>query len=418
MRRKRSEEHCSACHAPDSPGETIRQIEARATAVRERSAELRPLVTDETAREALDTLDSGALQWVEDTKEYLRLANSDRFDDAHAVLRDKMFPLVEQTGKAAKVLAAKERDALAASNRQARGNISAHRWVVSLVIGINLLVAGAVLRVVAGIGAGLRAVAGRIEDEAGQVAAASTQVSSSSQALAQGSSQQAASLEEISHSSEKINAMVQRNHGSLAQAAELVAESQGKFAQSEEALGRMVASMTQMNASSGKIAKIIKVIDEIAFQTNILALNAAVEAARAGEAGMGFAVVADEVRNLAQRCAQAARDTGELIEESIARSNEGEATLDRVATAMHSTAAGAERLKILVDEVNAGSEDQARRIQQMAKSILEMETVTQSTAANAEESAAAAEQLNAQSETLRGIVHRLTSMVGGGRTPN
>jgi methyl-accepting chemotaxis protein/methyl-accepting chemotaxis protein-1 (serine sensor receptor) len=131
---------------------------------------------------------------------------------------------------------------------------------------------------------------------------------------------------------------------------------------------------------------------------------------------MGFAVVAGEVRNLAQRCAQAAKDTAGLIEESIAGSNRGKATLDQVAAAMQSATEGAARLGSLVDEVKAGSEEQARRVDEMSKSILQMETVTQSTAACAQQSAAAAEELNAQSESLKGIVHRLTSMVGGERS--
>jgi methyl-accepting chemotaxis protein/methyl-accepting chemotaxis protein-1 (serine sensor receptor) len=172
--------------------------------------------------------------------------------------------------------------------------------------------------------------------------------------------------------------------------------------------------MTEINASSDKISKIIKVIDEIAFQTNILALNAAVEAARAGEAGMGFAVVADEVRNLAQRCAQAAKDTAGLIEESIAKSNDGKTKLDQVATAVGSITDVANKVKTLVDEVKLGSEEQARGIEQVAKAITQMEKVTQTTAANAEESASASEELSAQSDTLRAIVARLNGMVGGG----
>src|SRR5579862_6160682 len=129
----------------------------------------------------------------------------------------------------------------------------------------------------------------------------------------------------------------------------------------------MVVAMGEINTQSGKISKIIKVIDENAFQTNILTLNAAVEAARAGEAGMGFAVVADEVRNLAQRCAQAAKDTAELIEESIAKSNGGQATVDQVATAIRSITVESAKVKTLVDEVNLGSQEQARGIEQISK---------------------------------------------------
>jgi len=172
--------------------------------------------------------------------------------------------------------------------------------------------------------------------------------------------------------------------------------------------------MGEIKNSSDRISKIIKTIDEIAFQTNILALNAAVEAARAGEAGMGFAVVADEVRNLAQRAAQAAKDTASLIEESIAKSGDGKTKVDQVAVAIHAVTEVAGQIKTLVDEVSLGSQEQARGIEQVAKTVAQMEQVTQKTAASAEESASAAQELTAQSQTLKDVVAQLTALVGGG----
>jgi methyl-accepting chemotaxis protein/methyl-accepting chemotaxis protein-1 (serine sensor receptor) len=193
----------------------------------------------------------------------------------------------------------------------------------------------------------------------------------------------------------------------------LVTGSQQKFLQTNRSLDHMVIAMGDINTQSDKIAKIIKVIDEIAFQTNILALNAAVEAARAGEAGMGFAVVADEVRNLAQRCAQAARDTAQLIEDSIAKSNDGKARVDQVAIDIRAITGEFGKVKTLVDEVNQGSQEQTRGIEQVAQAIVQMQQVTESTAAGAEQSAAAAQQLSAHSVSLKDVVGRLTALVSG-----
>jgi len=246
-----------------------------------------------------------------------------------------------------------------------------------------------------------------------QVASAASQVSASSQALAQGSSEQAASLQETSASTEEIKSMARKNSENSRGVADLVTRAQQKFSQANQSLDQTVEAMTEINAQSDKISKIIRVIDEIAFQTNILALNAAVEAARAGEAGMGFAVVADEVRNLAQRSAQAAKDTAALIEESIAKSGDGKQKVDDVAVAIRSITEDSATMKTLVDEVNVGSQEQARRIEEMSKAMNQIGQVTQTTAASSEESASAAEELTAQSETLNQIVKELEKMVGG-----
>jgi methyl-accepting chemotaxis protein len=403
---------CAACHAPAPIEDSIREIEATGAAVKQHSGELRRLISDEKARKALDTLDQGASQWVDYTKDFLRLANSNRFEDAHSVAQDKMLPILDEAEKAANLLANEEREALIASDRRARSNISSSRWVVFVAIGFNILVAFTMLWMVFKISSLLRQVAVELGKGAEHVAAAASEVSSSSQSLAQGSAEQAVSLDQTSASSEEINSMARENADNLRSAAGLVAQSQQEFAQTELALGQMVASMNEINNSSDQISRIIKVIDEIAFQTNILALNAAVEAARAGEAGMGFAVVADEVRNLAQRCAQAAKDTGGLIADSIARANDGKTKVDQVALAVRSITASAGKVGHLINQVTSGSDKQARETDQVARAIAQMKQVTQTTATSAKESAGAAEELNAQSESLREIVEELMAMVG------
>jgi methyl-accepting chemotaxis protein len=175
----------------------------------------------------------------------------------------------------------------------------------------------------------------------------------------------------------------------------------------------MSAAMEAIKVSSDDIAKIIKTIDEIAFQTNILALNAAVEAARAGEAGMGFAVVADEVRNLAQRSAQAAKETATKIEGAINNTAQGVQISTKVAEALNEIVTKARQVDELVAEVSSASREQTQGITQINTAVGQMDKVTQSNAASAEECAAAAEELNAQAETMKHSVGELLQLVGG-----
>jgi len=193
--------------------------------------------------------------------------------------------------------------------------------------------------------------------------------------------------------------------------AELMEQVDHRVTEVNQALAQMVTSMKEINASSQKISQIIKVIDEIAFQTNILALNAAVEAARAGEAGLGFAVVADEVRNLAQRSAQAAKDTTALIEESIAHSHAGSGKLEQVAAAIHGITESTRLGKTLAAEVKLNSEKQARAMTTVSEALTQIEQVTQHVAANAQQSASAGEELNSQAAALRQVAVHLSSMV-------
>jgi methyl-accepting chemotaxis protein len=294
-------------------------------------------------------------------------------------------------------------------------SVSAHaHWLSYALLAVAIGIAPFILLLVTRTTRGLRGVAAHLAEGAGQITSASAQVASSSQTLAQGASEQASSLEQTAASSEQITSMTRKNAENSQTAAGVMAEVDQRVAEGNRTLEDMVRSMQEITGSSDKISKIIKVIDEIAFQTNILALNAAVEAARAGEAGMGFAVVADEVRSLAQRSAQAAKDTAALIEESITKSNEGSHRLEQVAQVIRAITESAAKVKTLVDEVNLGSQEQARGIEQISKSIAEMDRVTQANAASAEQSASASEEMSAQAEALQNIARELRTLVGGG----
>ncbi len=178
-------------------------------------------------------------------------------------------------------------------------------------------------------------------------------------------------------------------------------------------MNQTATSIQEINRSSEDIAKIIKTIEEIAFQTNILALNAAVEAARAGEAGMGFAVVADEVRNLAQRCAQAAKETSVLIESATTAARQGSQLTVSTQDAFKQNIEIATKIGAAIDEIAAAVKEQSQGITQINTAVGQMDKVTQSSAANAEESASAAEELNAQAETMKQSVAGLLQLVGG-----
>ena len=352
-------------------------------------------------------------QWVDSFREFAAMSAVGHGEEASAIALKKTTPLSDTLQKNAAAFGQ------ANSARRDAGVITTEAGIqrnqlVMLIISALVLVAGVGgFANVTGLAKTLKHISETVAEGAQQVAQAAAQVSTSSQALAQGSSENAGSLEETSAAIAEISSMAQRNTENSRNAVGIVAHSAEKFAETNLALDGMVLAMGEINGSSQKISKIIKVIDEIAFQTNILALNAAVEAARAGEAGLGFAVVADEVRNLSQRCAQAARDTAALIEESIARSDGGKSKVDRVAEAIRGITGEAVQVKTLVDEVSLGSQEQARGLDQISKAITQMEQSGQTTAATAEESAAAAEQLAAQSATLTDIGKQLRTLVDG-----
>lgn len=259
----------------------------------------------------------------------------------------------------------------------------------------------------------LLAIIDTIQQGALDVFSTSGQVASSAQALAVGTTDQAAAAEQTSSSTGQLVITTKQTANNAQEASQLAEGGQANADKGIQSMLRMSAAINEIQESSARTFKIIKAIDEIAFQTNLLALNAAVEAARAGEAGRSFAVVAEEVRNLAQRSAEAARDTAALIEQSIKSAENGVQIGNEVGDVLHAIAASSHKVNDLIGQIAEANTDEARGLEQISGAICQMANVTQQNAANSEESAASAEALSNQAHELNHVVGQLRDLVEG-----
>jgi len=390
-------------------------FETQAARFHQTLEELRPLLTTDKGRSVVATMGQKVDEWTREFAEVDRLVNTGDPYSAQKHSFAKIAPIYGELGQVADEFGALGKRTI--EEERAEQN-AAYVRSLGTAATLSLLTIGCVIFVFAmtrGLNSHLRNAVKKLSESADQVMAAAAQVSASSQHLAEGASQEAAALEETSSSGNEVGSMSRQNAESSREAARVTGEVNQQVGEANQTLGRLSEGMKAINGSSQKIAKIMTLIDEIAFQTNILALNAAVEAARAGQAGLGFAVVADEVRNLAQRCTAAARDTSALIEEALASAKGGTEELNEVSRVFASITTGTGSVTRLVTGIRDASDEQFRGIEEISKALTQMEQITQSTAASAEESASASEEMRGQATTMRDVVQELRALVDGGK---
>jgi methyl-accepting chemotaxis protein len=346
----------------------------------------------------------------------LGLVMEGKADEARAVMAGDAQTQFDAS--AARLNALIEQNRINAEAAQASSEAIAHSarwWVLSMMIGVLLVGCGLAWAVIAGVNRLLGRVASDIAGSAEMLVSAAGDASRASEALSRSAGEQESSLAEASASMAQISTTTRTNARHAHDAAALVTEADTLIRSSNVALDAMVTSMAGIEDASSRVTRIIRTIDEIAFQTNILALNAAVEAARAGEAGAGFAVVAEEVRRLAQRSAQAARDTATLIEESSDRAREGTTRLKHVSSAVAAFTRQMSGVQDLVQTIRTSSDQQMSGIDQVSRSVEGMTRTTHAAAESAEASAMAGDRLGMQAEAARAQSRQLDALVRGRR---
>ncbi len=386
--------------------------------------EFTKLATEDEVKALLAELNSAREVYGKKRTELLEASRAATTPEESAVVlgraRDELQPLVVRYANSINAIWEREEaESLESANTIAAA--SSRTTLLTIIAVAIALAAGAVLSfsIVRGITTVLRRVSQELGDGSRQVVAAATQVASAAQSLAQGASEQAAAIEETSASIEQMSSVTLHNADNADKVNQLARQARDAAEKGAGDMTNMSEAMVAIQSGSDDIARIIKTIDEIAFQTNILALNAAVEAARAGEAGRGFAVVAEEVRGLAHRSAQAARESATRISDAVDRTHQGVAISSQVGEALTEIVAHVRHVDELAASVASASREQSQGISQVNLAVGQMDKVTQSNAAGAEESASAAEELNAQAEAMRVTVLELERLAGcgGNATP-
>ena len=402
---------CAACHTSERIQSNQTIFDEAARRIASEIAELHRMALNTEESKALDVIQAHVNSWGPTYQRYLALAQSRDFPTAHQLMAETIRPMVAQIEKAADTLIEEQRKNLALGRVRAEAQAASALWRAAITVSFALVAALAGLYIVRQVARTLRRRSAELQEMSAQVAATAGLLAKSNQALATSAAQQAQSIRQTAAATEEIDSHTHRNVTATQSAAEVMTRETELSVDAGAKLDGLLASMQQMVAASNRISTIIKTIDGIAFQTNILALNAAVEAARAGEAGLGFAVVADEVRALAHRSAEAAKDTADLVSNSIEYNAAGTERLNEVSRLISEMTKRIAGVKQTIDEVNANTQEQARGLDQIAQSVSQMDQATQSAAEEVEQRAAASRQLAAQADELSNVVGALRAMV-------
>ena len=376
------------------------------------SVEYKKLISDADDERLFTTADKARKEFIVAAEKAIELSQGQKAAEGLAFMRAEVDPALDRTTEGFNnnidyniELAEKE---AALAQRKVTSSFITIGTTLALAGLLGTLMGWTISRAVT---KSLGFISDALQEGATQTASASGQLSSASQSLASGCSQQASSVAETSAALEEMSVMIRSTAENAEKAKDFANQARAAAQSGSQTMAEMNTAMHAIEASSAEVAKIVKNIDEIAFQTNILALNAAVEAARAGEAGAGFAVVADEVRSLAQRSAAAAKETAEKIEAAIANSRRGSSSCGKVGESLDEIVAKVSSADALVAEIATAAKEQSQGIQQVGLTMTQMDKVTQSNAANAEESATSAEELNAQARSMQESVQSLRSLV-------
>jgi methyl-accepting chemotaxis protein len=409
-------------YAEADSAEQRKVVEDRITANRVRVDELikkydQNLVSDNEDRRLFEETKRTREAFVKLRGPYLELVRQGKTEEHKKMLAEALIPAYEASVKAVDASVEYNNKLGMAAGKSSEAAAKSSVVLIWIVLGVALVVASLLSwQIARSTSLVLRDLAANLDQGATQTASAARQVSAASQNLSSGASEQAASVEETSASLEEMSSMIRSTADNAQRAKELAGEARGVAQAGSQTMAEMTQAMNAIDQSSGEVAKIVKNIDEIAFQTNILALNAAVEAARAGEAGAGFAVVADEVRSLAQRSAAAAKETAEKIDAAIASSRHGSRSCEKVRESLTQISEKVLSTDTLVGAIATAAREQSQGIEQINTAIIQMDQVTQNNSASAEESASAAEELDAQAASLKDMVGQLRKLVGGENT--